>query len=146
MCLRARWLRYYIEHMSKSGKPLTLVERFIRFSGVGVIGTAAHYLVLILLVQLTAIDPVAASSLGALLGALVNYHLNYHYTFQSSKRHREALTRFMIVAVIAFILNALLMYGFTSVLQWHYLLAQILTTMLMLLWTFIANLMWSFRE
>lgn len=109
------------------------------------IGTSVHYLLLILLVQLTAIDPVVASSLGALLGALVNYHLNYHYTFQSRKRHREALTRFMIVAVIAFMLNALLMYAFVSVLQWHYLLAQFITTLLLFLWTFVANLMWSFR-
>lgn len=132
--------------MSQSGKSLSLFERFIRFTGVGVIGTAAHYSVLILLVQLTAIDPVVASSLGALLGALVNYHLNYHYTFQSSKRHREALTKFMVVAVMAFFLNALLMYAFATVLQWHYLLAQVLTTGLVFLWTFLANLMWSFRE
>lgn len=132
--------------MSQSGKSLSLFERFIRFSGVGVIGTAAHYAVLILLVQLIAINPVVASSLGALLGALVNYHLNYHYTFQSSKRHREALTKFMVVAVTAFFLNALMMYAFVTILQWHYLLAQILTTGLVFLWTFLANLMWSFRE
>lgn len=132
--------------MSQSDKSLSLFERFIRFSGVGVIGTAAHYALLILLVQLFAVDPVVASSLGALLGALVNYHLNYHYTFQSSKRHREALTKFMVVAVMAFLMNALLMYFFATFLQWYYLLAQVLTTGLVFLWTFIANLLWSFRE
>ncbi len=132
--------------MSQSGNSLSLFERFIRFSGVGVMGTAAHYLLLILLVQRFAMDPVVASSLGALLGALVNYYLNYHYTFQSNKRHREALTKFMVVAVLAFFMNALFMYAFATALQWHYLLAQVLTTGLVFLWTFLANLLWSFRE
>jgi putative flippase GtrA len=72
--------------------------------------------------------------------------VNIHYTFQSNKRHREALTKFMVVAVLAFFMNALFMYGFATALQWHYLLAQVLTTGLVFLWTFLANLLWSFRE
>lgn len=123
-----------------------LFERFVRFAGVGVIGTGAHYLVLISLVQLLGTNAVLASNFGALVGALVNYILNYHFTFQSSKRHREALSKFLVVAAVALVLNGLFMFWLNWLLGLYYLLAQIITTLLVLLWTFFANLHWSFRE
>ena len=70
------------------------------FACLGVIGTLGHYTVLVVLVQFWAVDPVFASSLGFVVGAVINYILNYHFTFQSRKRHSEALTKFLIVAII----------------------------------------------
>jgi putative flippase GtrA len=132
--------------MSEDSKSMHLFERFVRFAGVGVIGTGAHYLVLITLVQLLHTNAVLASNFGALIGALVNYILNYHFTFQSSKRHHEALSKFLVVAAVALALNGLLMYWLNGQLGLYYLLAQIITTLLVLLWTFFANHLWSFRE
>jgi putative flippase GtrA len=124
---------------------MSLFERFIRFSGVGVIGTAAHYAVLVLLVQLLSADAVVASSVGAIAGAITNYYLNYHFTFQSNKSHREAMSKFFVVALIAFLANAGLMLLFTHTLNLYYLAAQILTTVIVLLITFIGNHFWSFK-
>jgi len=132
--------------MREDSKSMHLFERFVRFAGVGVIGTGAHYLVLIALVQLLHTNAVLASNFGALIGALVNYILNYHFTFQSTKRHREALSKFLVVATVALILNGMLMYWLNGRLGLYYLLAQIITTLLVLLWTFFANHLWSFRE
>ena len=125
---------------------LSLLERFIRFTGVGVIGTGVHYTVLITLVQLLGLDAVLASSAGAIAGAFTNYYLNYHFTFQSTKRHREAMTKFMLIAFIAFFANAGLMVYFTDSLGFHYLLAQVLTTTVVLGITFLGNHFWSFNE
>jgi putative flippase GtrA len=132
--------------MRQDSKSMHVFERFVRFAGVGVIGTGAHYLVLITVVQLLHTNAVLASNLGALVGALVNYILNYHFTFQSTKRHREALSKFLVVAAVALALNGLLMYWLNAQLGLYYLLAQIITTLLVLLWTFFANHLWSFRE
>ena len=123
-----------------------VLPQFIKFAGVGVIGTLAHYLVLILSVELFDADTVLASSLGALAGAIVNYILNYRFTFQSNKQHSEAFIKFLLVAGIGFAFNGLLMGLFTRVLNWFYLFAQVITTLLVLVWNFIGNRLWTFAH
>ena len=118
--------------------------QFLRFSGVGVVGTGVHYLVLIVLVQAMKIDPVVASSIGAIAGAIVNYRLNYTFTFNSDKPHHDAMTKFFVVAGTGLLINAALMELFTGLMAWHYLIAQIVTTLLVLLCTFTGNRYWTF--
>jgi len=122
------------------------VSRFIRFAGVGAVGTLAQYLTLTALVEFLAIDVVHASAVGFTLGAFVNYFLNYHYTFRSKKRHSEAIFKFFSMALIGRILNTVIMSVMTNYLGFHYLLAQIISTGLVLLWNFSGNRLWTFRE
>ena len=110
----------------------------------GAIGTAAHYALLVMLVQGLGADPVAASAAGAALGALINYLLNYRYTFRSRQPHRSAAPKFFFLAAIGLVLNTLLMAFGVHVLHWNYLLVQVLATGLVLLWNFIGNRMWTF--
>ena len=119
-------------------------NKFIRFAGVGVFGTAAHYLVLVLMVESLGARPVFASCAGFLVGALVNYSLNYRFTFQSNRRHRKALPRFYLVATVGFILNAVIMMWLAEKLGLPYILAQITATGLVLVWGFTANSLWTF--
>lgn len=123
-----------------------MLEKFIKFAGVGVIGTAAHYTVLIALVQFASVNAVVASSAGAFCGAVTNYYLNYHFTFNSSKSHLHAASQFFVIASIGFILNGLLMALFTEVLAIHYLIAQVIATLTVLVWNFLGNHWWTFRE
>lgn len=122
-----------------------VVTQFVKFSGVGTIGTAAHYLTLVSLVEGLQLHTVLASSAGALVGALVNYILNYHYTFRSDQAHLSALTKFLTIATIGFVLNGLLMSLLAIHLGMHYLLAQVITTALVLVWNFLGNRLWTFR-
>jgi len=123
-----------------------LATQFLKFAGIGVIGTGAHYTVLISLMELSKATPVVASSAGALVGALINYFLNYQFTFQSNKRHTEALAKFLIIAGIGFVLNGLLMMLLAEQLGFHYLIAQIITTLTVLLWNFFGNRGWTFAH
>ncbi|OWW19320.1 GtrA family protein [Noviherbaspirillum denitrificans] len=123
-----------------------LLSQFVRFFGVGVVSAIGHYGLLITLVQGFGVDSVGASAAGALLGAVINYTLNYHFTFRSNKRHRESAAKFAVVATIGLLLNTLLMWLGVDVLHIHYLLAQVLTTLLLLLWSFSANRWWTFRS
>lgn len=72
--------------------------------------------------------------------------LNYHYTFRSRKSHGEAFSRFAMVSVTGLVLNSFTMAIGTRLFRLHYLLAQIASTVIVLLWNFYANLLWSFRE
>ena len=121
-------------------------RQFIHFTGVGAIGTTAHYATLIALVTLLDMRAVLASSAGALVGAFVNYYLNYHFTFKSTRSHREALSRFMIVAAVGYVVNGLCMALFTETLHIQYLLAQVITTGIVLIWTFTGNRLWTFAH
>jgi putative flippase GtrA len=122
------------------------IGQFLMFAGLGVIGTLGHYSVLVVLVQFWAVDPVFASSLGFVVGAVINYILNYHFTFQSRKRHSEALTKFLIVAIIGAGINGFIMYIGVENTRINYMIIQLFATLVVLLWNFIVNSLWTFAH
>lgn len=120
--------------------------RFLRFAAVGAVGTVAHYALLLVLVEAAGFDPVIGSVGGFVLGALVNYGMNRTLVFASDRAHVEALPRFFAVAGMGLVINALLMRLFVHVLGIHYLLAQIVTTALLLVWHYGGNALWTFGK
>ena len=113
---------------------------------VGVCAAIGHYGTLIVLTEVFGVDPVHASIIGFLIAGTISYVLNYRFTFQSTKRHSEALPIFGFVVAVAFVINWLSMIFFNRVLEFHYLLSQLITTGLMLIWQFTANKLWTFRS
>ncbi|MEJ7668728.1 MAG: GtrA family protein [Casimicrobiaceae bacterium] len=124
---------------------MQLSRQFALFVIMGALATGTHILCLTLLVELSGWPPVSASCIGAIAGALVSYWLNYHHTFRSTRPHQAALSRFLIVAVVAFIVNGALLAGMLRSFGPHYLLAQVLTTLIVLIFTFSAGRLWAFR-
>ncbi len=120
-----------------------MLIKFIVFATVGVVGTTAHYLVLYQLVESYGIDPVTASACGAIAGMCVNYLLNYILTFRSQQSHLKAFPKFAVIAGIGFSLNFGLMTVLTP--QLYYLYAQIMTTLIVLVWNFLGNSLWTFK-
>ncbi|MDQ7015686.1 MAG: GtrA family protein [Gammaproteobacteria bacterium] len=120
------------------------LQRLGRFFNAGLIATAAHYLVLIILVQWLLLNAPTASSIGALLGAVTNYLLNYHYTFQSNKTHRQTLPRFSGIVLLGMALNYGILLLTVELWQWHYLLAQLLATGLVFINNYWLNRIWTF--
>lgn len=124
---------------------LDYLRQIIRFAGAGLMSAVGHFGLLILLVQGFALAAVPASAAGAVFGAGINYFLNYRYTFRSSKQHREAIRKFAVVALVGLLLNTLLMWLFVDLLGIFYLLAQLLTTGLVFVWSFAASRYWTFH-
>jgi putative flippase GtrA len=123
-----------------------LFQQFIKFASVGLMSAIGHYGLLIALVQFGHVDAVIGSAAGATLGACINYALNYHFTFRSTKDHRESVVKFVVVAIIGLILNTLLMWIGVNQLDIHYLVSQIVTTGLVMVWSFLGNRFWTFQE
>ncbi|MBI4292588.1 MAG: GtrA family protein [Betaproteobacteria bacterium] len=132
--------------MTRYASVVALVRQFVNFTGVGFVSAIGHYGLLIALVQIASAPAVPASAAGALLGAWINYTLNYHYTFRSSKRHREAVVKFAVVATVGLVLNTFFMWVGVEVIGAHYLLSQIVTTGLVLIWSFAGNRFWTFHS
>jgi putative flippase GtrA len=118
--------------------------QFLRYAGAGAVGTAVHYSTLVALVQAGLATPVVGSTLGATGGALVNYALNHRYTFASRRAHAQALPRFAAVALAGIALNAAVLAAMLTLLSAHYLVAQVVATLAVLAFGFLANRRWTF--
>lgn len=116
------------------------------YVGAGGIATAAHYATTVAAVELFGVAPLVASAAGFAVGAGVKYWLNYFVAFRSGERHSAAVPRFAVMLAILFVLNA----GFFSLLHQglglHYMLAQVLTTGLLIPPGYLLSRLWVFRR
>jgi putative flippase GtrA len=122
-----------------------MLRQLIRFLGVGAVATLLQYAILIGLVELAAFDPVLASATGFVISAVFNYLANYHLTFSSNQPHATAATRFVLVASIGLLLNTSSMYLLVDLLAAQYIVAQVLSTGVALIWNFHANRRWTYK-
>jgi putative flippase GtrA len=121
-------------------------RQFSMFVVVGVAAAVVHYGALIALVELAAVQPVPATLAGYVAGGIVSYILNRRHTYQSDRPHEEAGWRFAVVAGVGFILTSVCMYVLHDIAGLYYLFAQVLTTGVVLVWSFLAHRLWTFGE
>ena len=121
-----------------------LSRQFAAFSGVGVLAAVVHYGLLIALVEAAGWHPVPATLAGYVAGGIVSYGLNRRLTYASDRPHTEATWRFALVALLGFVLTGGLMQVLTGWLGVPYLPAQLVTTGIVLFWSFLAHRLWTF--
>lgn len=119
--------------------------QFVKFATVGALGTALHYAVLILLVSGLSFDPAIGAMAGATCGAAFNYWLNHRFTFRSNRPHREALPRFVLMAVVGILLNGMIVKALTLA-SVNYLVSQVAATLIILMMNFFLSKLWIFRH
>lgn len=98
-----------------------------------------------MLVEGFRIGPVPATLAGYLAGGAASYGLSRTHAFRSSRPHVEAGWRFIVVAGVGFVLTGLVMDVLTARWNMTYLPAQLLTTGIVLVWSFAAHRWWTFR-
>lgn len=126
--------------------PHMILQQFVRFTGVGAVGTAGHYITLLFLVEALGINAVPASLAGFVVGALINYSLNRCYTFRSVVAHTVAVPRFFTIAAVGAGLNTAIMSFLVVRLSFHYFVSQMLATGVVLIWGFVGNRLWTFND
>jgi putative flippase GtrA len=134
----------YREGVTASRSLHRLTRQFTAFFGVGLAAAVVHYGLLIALVEGADIDPVPATLAGYVAGGLLSYRLNRKHTYESDRPHREATWRFALVALVGFLVTWFLMHAFTVWLDGPYLPSQIITTGVVMLWSFMAHRAWTF--
>ncbi|WP_111641269.1 GtrA family protein [Marinimicrobium alkaliphilum] len=122
-----------------------LAPQWVRFVLVGGVATGAQYVSLILFVESRLLPAVAASASAYAIGAAVNYLLNYYFTFASRQRHRDTLSKFVLVVALGLGLNTLSFWLLLLVLPW-YLLAQVGATMITLVVNYLLHKHWIYRK
>ncbi len=118
--------------------------QFLVFALVGAVGTLAHYAVLLTLVECFRQPAVMATACGALVGALLNFVLNHRLTFASQEKYRRTILRFMLIAALSLVLNALLLQLLLHWTGWDYRIAQLIVTLLVLVMNYVLSALWAF--
>ena len=121
-----------------------LVQQIIAFGGVGIVAAVVHYGLLLSLVELGGWHPVVATLVGYIGGGLVSYWLNRTHTYASDRPHSEAGWRFALVAGVGFLITFAVMSSLVVRLALPYFPSQIATTLVVLVWSFLAHKYWSF--
>lgn len=123
-------------------EPLRRRDRFVRYAAVGAVGTVVHYAILVGTVEAGLLAPPRAAAVGAWVGAQVAFAGNAAFTFRGGAT-LGSWARFQATAVVGAVLSyALVALGVR--LGLHYLLAQIVATLINLAVTFEINRRWSF--
>jgi putative flippase GtrA len=123
---------------------MTLSRQMTSFVFVGLFAAVAHYGALIALVEGLGWAPIPATLVGYVCGGLTSYVLNRRHTFESDRSHGDAGWRFATVSGVGFALTWVLMSIFVQHAGLPYLAAQLVTTALIVIWSFLANKLWTF--
>jgi putative flippase GtrA len=125
-----------------------LVERFVKWSVVGVIGAVVDYSILIGLVELVRLYALIAQAISFTCAVVNNYILNRNWTFGDIRHKGPAVqfTQFFIVSVAGLGTRSVIFYFLFEVLGLWYIYATAMAIIVVLIWNFFANLVWTFRE
>jgi putative flippase GtrA len=116
-----------------------------RYALVGGISTAAHYALLALCVEAGWLAAAPASGLGAMLGAQIAFLGNRWFTFRHAGGLARAWWRFQTIALLGAVANMAVVGSGVS-LGLHYLLAQVLATVAVMVLTYQLNRVWTFQQ
>lgn len=118
---------------------------FSKFFSVGALATACQYCLLITFVELLQADKVLASATSYVISAVLNYTLNYYFTFKSDQHHLHSALKFTLVAAVGAAINTILFAALVYQLEVNYIVAQLISTLVVMLWNFTLSAKWTFK-
>lgn len=132
-----------------------LAKHFVKFGIVGTMGLVVDYILLITLHELTPWPfdlgvtwPLwAANSVSFTAAVTHNYVLNRLWTFrgQRHRRKRVQYTQFLLVGGVGYTINQAILLGLVALGIW-YILSKAVATLVVLMWNFTVNKLWTFKE
>ena len=114
------------------------------FVGVGGTATLFQFTLLILMIEVLALDKIIASMASYIMSAGCNYLLNYYFTFESQQSHWRILPKFMATVLIGLIVNTLVFTGLLNITP--YIIAQLIAVVAALLSNLLLHKYWIYRR
>jgi dolichyl-phosphate beta-glucosyltransferase len=120
---------------------------FVKYSAVGMTGTALDVGSLYVFVDLLHIPVLLAAAMSFTLAVVNNFILNKFWTFRNATRNvRKQFIKFVIVSVVGLVLTEICMALFVFLLGIWYIASKLVTSVVVLTWNFLANKNWTFTE
>ncbi len=120
---------------------------FFKYAIVGCLGTAIDLGSLYVFVDILHIHLLVSTALSFILAVINNFTLNKYWTFQNQNSNiRKQFIKFLIVSVTGLLLTEICMAFFVYGLHIWYMVSKLMTSGLVLLWNFLANKYWTFKD
>lgn len=126
-----------------------LYEKFkqpLLFLIVGATCTLIQFLVLYIIVENSSAHPSLASAVGYFISTFFSYFLNYYLTFDSDVNHITGLFKYYQMALFGMALNTTVHFLLYDTLGLNYLIAQIISSAIVLISNFLISKYWIFNK
>lgn len=118
-----------------------LAELF-RFAFTGGVCFLVEFLCLTLLVELVHLPVLIATAIAFLISVAVNYVLCVKWVFTGAKDGGAGVkATFLLTSGMGFVLNEILMWLLNIVLGVHYMIAKVISTLLVMIWNYFTKRM-----
>ena len=134
-----------------------LILKFVKFGVVGASGAVIDFGLTALCKGILGIPELLANAIGFTVAATSNYFLNRVWTWRStSKSVGIEYAKFFFVSLIGLGLNSLIVFLLKDVsiipcfvdttLDWNFWVAKVIATAVVMVWNFLANNFFTFRQ
>jgi putative flippase GtrA len=122
-------------------------NKFFKYCVVGSFGTFVDLFFIYIFVDVFYLPVILSASISFVLAATSNFVFNNVWTFEKNNETVKAkYAKFMTVSIIGLMFTVILMYILNTLLSVWYLLAKVITSILVLIWNFYANSKWTFEN
>lgn len=118
-----------------------LIKQIFKFGIVGIICFFIDYGVLYILTEFIGISYLISSAVSFSFSVIINYLLSMKFVFRSRKNVNKAgeFSAFVILSVIGLGLNELIMWGCVEKVGIYYMVAKIISTILVMMYNFVTR-------
>lgn len=121
-----------------------MLQKALRYLVAGGTALLVHLAVLTVLVEYFGWSELVSTSIGFICATPVNFHLQRTWVFKSNGNYFSEFTKYSLVTVSTFLLNGLIFSLLHSLLGVQYVVAQLITTAVVLLANFTINTLFTF--
>lgn len=122
----------------------------IKYGLYGLLTTLINLFLLFLFINKYGMNYILANSLSYLLAVIINYILNKKFVFKTENhalnKSRLEFTKFIIVRFLSLFADNILLYFMTDILKIHLWIGKLLSSLIIILSTFILNKVFVFKK
>lgn len=123
------------------------VRQFVKFGIVGVTSTIIDWGIYLLLTRIFGVFYLMAKILSFAVAVLNSYIWNRRWTFRSNDPAKlRQFIKFLTISIVGVVLNTLIMYIAVDKIKLHDIFGLVLATAIVMIWNFLANKFYTFRE
>jgi len=122
------------------------VVNFIKYTLVGTTGLILDMIILYCLVEFLHMPVVPASAISFFVSMVNNFFLHKYWTFRDLSHHFERqFISFFVIAIANLGITVVCMYFFSDLLKIWYMIAKVITSIIVLIFSYTMNRMWTFK-
>jgi len=117
-----------------------IISQIFKFGLVGGIAFLIDYSVLYILTEFCHIHYLISTIISFSISVIFNYILSIKWVFDVTKKQTsKEFLAFIILSIIGLIINAILMYLFVDIINIHYMISKLISTIIVMIYNFITR-------